>query len=83
MVSNIREDIIDASGPLTCAGLKAGIEASIHAMRTVYEDDETEGILLVDAENAFNNLNRRAALHNIKELCPTFHQYLTHIIPTS
>ena len=31
---------------------------------------------MVDAENAFNNLNRIAALHNIKELCPNFHRYL-------
>ena len=79
VVGHIREDIIEAAGPLqTCAGLKAGIEASIHAMRNVYEEESTEAILLVDAENAFNNLNRRAALHNIKELCPTFHRYLAN-----
>ena len=79
VVSNIREDIIKAAGPLqTCAGLKAGIEATVHAMRTIYEDDGTEGILLVDAENAFNQLNRRAALHNIKQLCPNFYRYLSN-----
>ena len=77
VVGNIREDIINAAGPLqTCAGLKAGIEASIHAMRCIYEEEETEAVLLVDAENAFNNLNRRAALHNIKHLCPNFYRYL-------
>ena len=31
---------------------------------------------MVDAKNAFNNLNRNAALKNIKELCPPFYQYL-------
>ena len=36
----------------------------------------TEVILLVDADNAFNNLNRKAALHNIRHLCPTFYRYL-------
>ena len=73
VVTNIRSDIIDAAGPLqTCAGLKSGIEASIHAMRKIYEKDDTEAIMLVDAENAFNNLNRGAALHNIKEICPPF-----------
>ena len=67
------------TGPLqTCAGLKAGIEASIHAMRTIFEDDDTEAILLVDADNAFNRLNRRAALHNIRHLCPNFHRYLNN-----
>ena len=52
VVHSIKEDIITAAGPLqTCAGLKSGIEASIHAMRLIFEDDETEGVLLVDAEN--------------------------------
>ena len=32
--------------------------------------------MLVDAENAFNNLNRNAALKNMKELCAPFYQYL-------
>ena len=77
MVENIRDDIIKASGPLqTCSGLKAGIEASIHAMKSVFEEEMTEVILLVDADNAFNNLNRKAALHNIRHLCPTFYRYL-------
>ena len=85
VVGNIRDDIIDAAGPLqTCAGLKSGIEASIHAMRKIFERDETEGLLLVDAENAFNNLNRKVALHNIKELCPSFSRFLTNTyqVPT-
>ena len=33
-----------------------------------FADDKTEGSLLVDAENAFNKLNRTAALENIKVL---------------
>ena len=78
-MGNLRKDIIEAAGPLqTCAGLKSGIEASIHAMREIFEDNETEAVLLVDAENAFNNLNRKAAIHNIKQTCPSFHQYLAN-----
>ena len=43
-MSNIRKDIIEAAGPLqTCAGLKAGIEASIHAMRSLTK--RTEGVV--------------------------------------
>ena len=73
VINNIRNDILQAAGPLqTCAGLKAGIEASIHSMRKIFDRDETEAVLLVDADNAFNRLNRAAALHNIKELCPPF-----------
>ena len=79
VVDNLRDDIIKAAGPLqTCAGLKAGIDASIHSMRNIFQDDSTEAILLVDAENAFNNLNRQAALHNIRELCPSFYRYLAN-----
>ena len=72
VVENIQNDIIDAAGPLqTCAGLKAGIEASIHAMKSIFDEDST-------AENAFNNLNPKAALHNIKQLCPSFYRYLAN-----
>ena len=39
-------------------------------MRHIYEDDKAEALLLVDAENAFNILNQKAALHNIRVLCP-------------
>ena len=62
-------DVIDASGSLqVCAGHKSGSEAAIHA-------DETDAVLLIDASNAFNALNRTAALHNIRVLCPTIAAY--------
>ena len=71
--------IIEAAGPLqTCAGLKSGIEASIHAMKSIFDEESTEGLLLVDVENAFNKLNRKAAIHNIRQVCPVFHQYLAN-----
>ena len=44
----IKDDITTAAGPLqTCAGLKSGIEASIHAMRKIFQKDSTEALLLV------------------------------------
>ena len=57
----------------------AGIEAAIHAMRDIFIDDETEAILLVDARNAFNNLNRQAALFNVNKLCPAIGKILINI----
>ena len=42
----------------------------------LWDEDETEAIIQVDADNAFNRLNRQVALHNIRELCPSFHRYL-------
>ena len=66
LISVIKDDIIDAVGPLqTCSGLRGGIEAAIHAMRKTYSNEETEAIMLVDAENAFNKLNRKTALQII------------------
>ena len=79
VIGVIKEDIQEAAGPLqSCAGLKSGLEASIHAVKRAWEDTKTEAIILVDADNAFNRLNRKAALHNIRQLCPPFHRYLNN-----
>ena len=43
----------------------------IHAMQKIYNDEEIEVILLVDAKNAFNSLNRTAAFRNCQVLCPS------------
>lgn len=59
-----------------CAGQKSAGEAAIHAMRNIFEADETTGAsLLVDASNAFNSLNRAGALNNIRVLCPLIATY--------
>ena len=34
--------------------------------------EDTEAVLLVDADNAFNRIKCQAALHNINILCPSF-----------
>ena len=54
-----------------CAGQEAGVEAAVHAMQSLFEAENTEAVLLVDASNALNSINRKAALHNIRILCPT------------
>ena len=64
-------DVETACGRIQkCSGLPAGIESAVHAMQQIYEDPSTEAVLLVDATNAFNSLNRSAGLHNIQRLCP-------------
>ena len=71
ILCTIGRDIEEAAGPLqVCAGQDGGCEAAVHAMWSIFHDPATEGCLLVDASNAFNTLNRRAALHNISILCP-------------
>ena len=71
-----KRDVVEASGSLQlCAGQKSGSEAAIHAMHRIFEADDTDAVLLVDASNAFNALNRAAALHNIRVLCPVIAVY--------
>ena len=71
-----KPDVIHASGSLqVCTGHKSGSEATIHAMYNIFNADDTDAVLLVDATNAFNALNRAAALHNTRVLCPTTATY--------
>ena len=41
-------------------------------MKEIYELETTDAVILVDAANAFNRLNRAVALHNVQYICPTF-----------
>ena len=77
---SLKEEIQIAGGPLQVStGLQGGAEAAIHAMKTIYEEDSSDGIILVDAANAFNQLNRYVALHNIQYLCPPISTVLINI----
>ena len=69
--------MLQAAGPLQlCAGQPTGCEAAIHTMRAVFDSPDAEAVLKVDASNAFNCLNRQAALKNISALCPSFARIL-------
>ena len=75
-----KSDIQSAVGSLQlCAGQDAGVEAAVHAMRMIFESESTDGVLLVDASNAFNSLNHAATLHNVQILCPCLAPALTNI----
>ncbi len=50
---------------------ESGCEAVVHAMQKIFSDHNTEAILQVDANNAFNCLNRQSTLRNIQVLCPS------------
>ena len=77
VTSLLKEDIIESAGLLqTCSGLEGGIEAAIHSMSRAFNLDDTEAMLLVDANNAFNSINRKVALHNVHRICPSFHRFL-------
>ena len=69
----LKADLMESAGPLQASGgSQGGAEAAIHAMRTIFNNDDTEAVILVDASNAFNALNRQVALHNVQRTCPAF-----------
>ena len=73
----LKEEIKEASGPLqVCTGHSAGSEAATHAMSQVFVEEGTDGILLIDASNAFNQMNRSVALHNIQITCKEMSLYI-------
>ena len=73
----VGNDVQLAGGALqTCTGIEAGIEAAVHAMTRIFEDEKTEGVLLIDALNAFNLLCRNNSLEYVKHRCPTMYRFL-------
>ena len=68
---------MEAAGPLQlCAGQITFIEAAIHAVRSTFECEGMHGVLLVDASNVFNAMNRSTAFLNIKNICPSIYTVL-------
>ena len=67
----MKYDLQDSIGSIQlCAGQDAGCEAAVHSMEKVFADENTEAMILVDASNAFNRLNRQATLLNCRAICP-------------
>ena len=57
-------------------GKDAGCKAAVHAIEQLFAADDTEAMILVDATNAFNLLNRQVTLLNCDKTCPA----MAHII---
>jgi hypothetical protein len=77
ILSVIKPDIINSAGNLQlCAGQASGCEAAVHAIKDIFDAQSTDAALLVDADNAFNSLNRAVLLHNIRYLCPPMATYI-------
>ena len=76
----MKDNIQEAAGPLqTATRLKNAAEAAIHSMQEIFANKQTDTVILVDAKNTFNSLNRNVALHNIKIACPPFNTIIINI----
>ena len=47
-------------------------------MAKAFDNDCTYGSIIVDADNAFNRLNCKTALENIKSVCPPFARFVNN-----
>ena len=39
-------------------------------MDSIFNDENKDTVLLIDAEKAFSLVNREAFIHNVKTICP-------------
>ena len=67
----VKEDVMFSAGPLqVCSSIPSGGEAAVHAARELFEKSKIKRVLLVDASNAFNSLNRKVTAHTTEhEIC--------------
>ena len=73
-----KKDVQDAAGALQVrAGQNAGTEVAIHAMHDVFQEDSFKVDLLIDAENAFNSINREVILLNISIVCSIISTFIS------
>ena len=54
----LKDDIQQVAGPLQIStGLKGGFEAAIHSMKLIFEDSDTDAVILVDASTLVLRIN--------------------------
>ena len=66
-----KNDITYATGALQLSTEQdAGVKAVVHAIHDIFFKENPKAVLLIDAENAFDFINWKLMLHNMKFLCP-------------
>ena len=74
-----KNGITHSAGPLQLsAGQDEGVEAVAHTVHDIFSEENTEAVLLIDAENAFSLINRKVMLHNMKFLWPLVSTYISN-----
>ena len=79
VIKLLRKDILKATGSLQlCTGQDAGSEAAICAVYDMFNEDDTEAVLMIHTSNAFNSINREAFLHSTKVLSPALATFISN-----
>ena len=74
-----RYDIEDVCGiSQLCVGVQSGLEGAVHAVNDLFNEHNEDGwgVLMVDASNAFNSINRLAILWNARVPWPQCSRFL-------
>ena len=59
-MQQLKSDISNTTGPLQgCVWHRNGVETSVHTMKEVFDDLETEAVILPDITDAFNNISSK------------------------
>ena len=76
---SIEKNTLQAPGSLQLYGGQVpGSETVIHAKYDIFNDGNTKGILLIYAGNAFNLINRKVMLYNLKFICLVIATYISN-----
>ena len=72
-MSIVKADVTKTVGNLQlCGGQDTRCEVAVYSMHDIFATNETEAVLLVDAEKLFISINRQALLHNIQHVARLF-----------
>ena len=74
-----KKDITDTAGLLYIISSQGvGAEVAIHTMRDIFTNEHTEPVVLTEAENALNSINRKVMLHNLNFAFAIIIAYITN-----
>lgn len=60
-----------------CASIKCGVEDAIHTVSDLHNlHNDNHGLIVVNAKNAFNTINRSALLWNVRVLWPRASRFI-------
>ena len=76
-MASFRRNIVESAGYLQfCADQRAGYEAAVPALSSVFSEDDSDAISLVNMEKAFNRINLNVMPHDIGITCPIITRYV-------
>ena len=77
LMKTLKKDVMYDAGSLQVfAGQENGAGATFRAMYNIYNNKHSKAVLLIEAENAFNSINRNVMIRNIFVVCPAISTYV-------